>query len=218
MVTCVLLFSYLSVFGSDYTKAVEFNKKHHDKFLSQARLHKIDERTLKTIVFPELVRYSFLSDLIETEALEQLYVNGIADVDFSIGHFQMKPSFAEQVEKYITDHQLPGFDHLVKYATSNHRKERMARLKTTEGQLGYLCGFVKIVEHRFAAVVFASEEEKLKFMCTAYNSGFMNTECRLRQRLSEKSFPYGPNVKMQQYNYADIALDYYLTVLKKEKP
>jgi hypothetical protein len=210
--------SYLSIFGSDYTKAVKFNRDHDAVFTAVAKLYDVDVKTMKAVVFPELIRYSLFSDLLETEALEQLYVNDLADVDFSIGSFQMKPSFAEQVEKYVTDHNLPGFGVITTYTTSNKRKERTARLKSTGWQLAYLCCFIKITEHRFPSIASAPENERVKLISTAYNSGFMSSEKQLQQRLTEKSFPYGPRMQGQQYNYADIALDYYLTILKKEKP
>jgi hypothetical protein len=210
MIKCILL-SYLTIFGNDYSKAVEFNSRNHQAFASKARLYKTDVRILKAVVFPELIRYSLLRDLIETRALEHLYANGVAEVDFSIGHFQMKPSFAEQIEKYITDHGLKGFGQLITYKSLNHRRERISRLKSLEWQLSYLCGFIKVFEHRFSSVSFSSEAEKLRFLFTAYNSGFLQMEQHLRKRLSEKFFPYGPKMQVRQYNYADIALEYYLT-------
>ena len=51
------------------------------------------------VVFPEIVRYSDLEDLIQIRALKVLYVQyGRKYADFSVGHFQMKPSFIEQLE------------------------------------------------------------------------------------------------------------------------
>ena len=55
---------------------------------------KMQEKT--AIFFPELIRYSFIRDLLETTALEYLYIeNGKNYADFSIGRMQMKPSFIE---------------------------------------------------------------------------------------------------------------------------
>ena len=59
------------------------------------------------IVFPELIRYSKLQDVIESNDLKVLYVQfGDTYSNFSIGRFQMKPSFCEQLEKdynkYVT--------------------------------------------------------------------------------------------------------------------
>ena len=52
------------------------------------------------VVFPEIVRYSAIRDKIEITLLKALYINlGEDYADFSIGQFQMKPSFAEALHK-----------------------------------------------------------------------------------------------------------------------
>ena len=54
----------------------------------------------EAVVFPELVLYSALQDCIETTAVKGLYLQGgTRGADFSIGRFQMKPSFAEALER-----------------------------------------------------------------------------------------------------------------------
>ena len=53
-----------------------------------------------SIIFPEIVRYSALRDKVEISLLKTLYVNlGEDYADFSIGQFQMKPSFAEAIRR-----------------------------------------------------------------------------------------------------------------------
>lgn len=57
------------------------------------------------IVSPELIRWTAFKDFFETTALELLYVKkGKTYADFSIGHFQIKPSFVEQLEAYVSQH------------------------------------------------------------------------------------------------------------------
>ena len=52
------------------------------------------------VVFPELVRYSALMDFMETTAVKALYQQkGVKGADFSIGRFQMKPSFVADLER-----------------------------------------------------------------------------------------------------------------------
>ena len=54
------------------------------------------------VVFPELIRYSALRDKIEITLLKSLYIyKGDDYADFSIGQFQMKPSFAELIHKNV---------------------------------------------------------------------------------------------------------------------
>ena len=58
-----------------------------------------DAAFMQAIVFPELMLYNSVKDDIESESLRVLYVQfGKAYADFSVGPFQMKPSFAEEVE------------------------------------------------------------------------------------------------------------------------
>ena len=57
---------------------------------------------LTPVVLPEVARFNGFSNFFETAALEAFYVeDGSGVVDFSIGPFQMKPSFAERVEHRV---------------------------------------------------------------------------------------------------------------------
>jgi hypothetical protein len=212
----ILTTSFQIIFGEDYKKAVDFNNKYHNHYLKYATQYNCDVNLLKSIVFPELVRYSLLRDFIETKALELMYINELTDVDFSIGHFQMKPSFATAVEEYIIRNKIPGFHALTGFKESNKRKERIERLKSLDGQLLYLVAFFKITEHRFRNICFLSDKEKMRFYFTAFNSGFNLPENSIKKMAEENFFPYGPKVNTPQYNYSEIAFDYYLNHLKKE--
>jgi len=63
-----------------------------------------------SIVFPELIRFNAIQDKIETFALQSLYVKYGKDyANFSVGPFQVKPSFAESLEKDFV--KFPASDH-----------------------------------------------------------------------------------------------------------
>ncbi len=86
--------NYKAHYSEDYENAVQFLKDNKNIFNKASRTYGIEEKALKAVVFPELMRYNLLQNLIETEALELLYIQaGSKQIDFSIGNFQMKPSF-----------------------------------------------------------------------------------------------------------------------------
>ena len=104
----LLLFSTLFFFNtstthfqSDVQRAVETlrtKKKAINQFSNG--LSADDNRTALSIVFPEVIRFNSFSDFIETKTLEWVYVDyGAEKADFSIGLFQMKPSFIEKLEE-----------------------------------------------------------------------------------------------------------------------
>ena len=59
-----------------------------------------DIRVAYSIVAPEVSQYDAVSDFMEVTALEIKYVRG-GNCDYSIGYFQMKPSFGESLEKEV---------------------------------------------------------------------------------------------------------------------
>lgn len=78
------------------------------------------------------MRYSIVSDFLETEILELSYVDyGLDYADFSIGKFQiqMKPSFVEQLEAAICDSPLLSerYQKLINYLVGNDQAIRAER-------------------------------------------------------------------------------------------
>ncbi|MCU0462646.1 MAG: hypothetical protein MUF36_11655 [Bacteroidales bacterium] len=134
-----------------------------------------------SVVFPELVRYSALRDKMETTMLKTLYRNlGDDYADFSIGVFQIKPSFAEKIREKARS--LPGWrlNILFKKSSSykNVREFRgaiIADLEDPESEFNYIIAFFKICEKYFP-IEFPDEEAKIRFLATAYNSGFWKTK------------------------------------------
>ena len=91
--------NYPKVFGDDWTSAAQFVNEHHAAWKPLFEEFGVDARLAEAIVFPELIRYSKWQDEIEKAAVNGLYVlQGTNGANFSIGRFQMKPSFAEEVE------------------------------------------------------------------------------------------------------------------------
>jgi hypothetical protein len=92
--------NYYEIFGADYEYAV--NKIEENSWWADTLVkNNIDPQFALSVIFPELIRYSSISDFIEVKALEVLYVQYGKDYsDFSIGLFQMKPEFAEIAAGY----------------------------------------------------------------------------------------------------------------------
>lgn len=206
---------YKAMFDTDYRKAELFLQQNGTYFELAAKWSGNDPRFLKSIVFPELIRYHQLSDLFETAALEWLYVEGGSKAaDFSIGHLQMKPSFIETLEGYVSSVESLRCKYgflVMSGSGSSFRKQRIVRLKTIQWQLAYLACFMEAVTHRFAEEDFKSEQQRLRFMATAYNTGFMKEPGFLRSQMRLSAFPYGPKFEANiQVPYSEVAVDYFL--------
>jgi hypothetical protein len=203
---------YKKIFGNDYTWAVNWLKQNDAVIDEYAAQFQLPAKELKAIVFPELIRYNGLFNALEVESLKYLYVSeGKHYANFSVGYFQMKPSFAEMVERDAL--QLPAAKWMksagwkdVSADTEAARRERVARLCNTRHQVLYLCLFYKICESKFRSRRFNSPTERLKFFATCYNAGY---------HLSEKSIlSFQTKNNFLQYNYSAISAYYYL---KEEK-
>ncbi len=83
--------AYEVIFAEDYKSALNYLRQNSQAFKASASTYGHSPELLTSIVFPELVRYSIISDLVETSALEYIYLSGGSGAaDFSIGRFQMK--------------------------------------------------------------------------------------------------------------------------------
>lgn len=209
--------NYEEAFGNDYTKALKLIKQNEALFNRYANLYQIDEKFLKAIVFPELIRYNSVYDAIEITSLQFLYIKKGSDYnDFSVGHFQMKPSFAERIEmdanKTLDTSFLKkiGFDtYKHSEATRFEREQRLNRITNIEDQLKYLIVFYKICELKFKNEQFKTESEKLKLYATAYNSGYFKSITVLKRHQRINSFYTGKMIKSEAYNYANISSFYF---------
>lgn len=221
ILACLCFFSfspktnYRVHYGEDYESALEFLKKNKKAFSKASKNFGIEEKALKAVVFPELMRYNLLQNLIETEALEIMYVHaGSKRVDFSIGYFQMKPSFAEKLEEIVAenDPSLENFQSICSYGTlkdeSDIRKERLDRLSDLEWQLKYLAAFYKIAESKINKN--QDKIEQLRKIAAYYNCGLKRSEPELEKLMKRASYPYGYSVKAKnQHVYSDISAFYY---------
>ena len=112
--------NYQKTFGDDWDDAVRFVKVHHEEWQQEFDLFDVDSRVAEAIVFPELIRYSMWQDEIERAAVNGLYVTkGREGANFSIGRFQMKPSFAEEALYHAGSVSLFGYFYPLVATTSS---------------------------------------------------------------------------------------------------
>ena len=205
--------NYQELFGDDWKKALDFERENRSWMQPLLTRNHISYPMAIAVVFPELVRYSALRDKMEITLLKALYVNlGEEYANFSIGQFQMKPSFAEMIREQaptvlgrrsgIIFRNLSEFDDIRKF-----RKSIVADLEDPKIQFNYLAGFLKICEKKYKTNR-KDEVTRLKFLATAYNYGIDKSASQIDSMTGKKYF----NTKLfktENYCYSDVALYWY---------
>ena len=168
-----LSYNYHKAFGNNWNLAVQCVNANHAEWSKTLREMGItDVRLAEAIVFPELIRYSRWRNEIEKTAVTGLYVTGCKEKgNYSIGLFQMRPSFAEDVEREWNTSPLAqefGFFFDVSDNISA-RRSRVMRLSTNEGQCRYLAMFLRLQLLRHPQLLKMSRKERLCYLATAYN-------------------------------------------------
>lgn len=208
--------SYEVYFRDEREEVAKFLQANQQKMAQKAIKFHHENDFVTAIVYPELLRYNYIQDFIETSGLELIYMRyGAKTADFSIGHFQMKPSFAEHIEKYIEKneadfHQYKKLIIAQKASPLKQRKLRLTRLKQMDWQLTYLHAFIAICDHKFHFLKFNTTKDKLRFYAACYNIGFHKKYQNILQNENSNTFPNGPKYLGTQFCYASIACAYYL--------
>lgn len=202
--------NYPKVFGNDWTSAINYVKEHHDEWSREFEQFDVDPRLAVAIVFPELIRYSIWQDEIERAAVNGLYVSkGTDGANFSIGRFQMKPSFAEEIEQEWNRSSLSKEYGFVFNLQQNNeaRRSRIRRLSNMQGQCRYLAIFIRLLQQRHPQLEQLSEKEQVCFLATAYNRSFTASFQQIKKIQHERHF-HTDVIKTHStclYCYADIA-------------
>lgn len=203
---------YSAVFGGRYADAERFLRE-NAWMASALGLPPLDTRIALAVVFPELVRFSALEDAVQVRGLKVLYVQyGRAYSDFSVGRFQMKPSFAEQVESDYArlfgrrEREAVGVAAFGHGDTAALREQRVRRLDDLEWQVRYLRLFMLVMQKRYPAVSRKGPDERLRFYATAYNTGYAAGEAAIRRRMGRRRFHVARFASSDTYDYADVAL------------
>jgi hypothetical protein len=200
---------YHLIFQEGYDEALNFIKE--NGWISDSlKIHGIDPDFAFSIVFPELIRYSSIQDKMEVAGLLTLYVQyGEKYADFSVGHFQMKPTFVEQLEKDAKKYVLAGCDSFDLAENANARLERVKRLNDIQWQLKYLCLYIQVIGMRYGTIFWNNREERVAFYATAYNSGYFLGEEKIRCRINSKMFYTGLVKGNNCYSYSAISVHFF---------
>jgi hypothetical protein len=208
--------NYAAIFGNNYTWANQWLIANNSLFDKMTQTHIIPSKELKAIVFPELIRYNAVYDALEIASLKFLYISRGKDyANFSVGYFQMKPSFAEKIEAdaftYLSKEEtgLLGLNLMALNNEEEIRRERIKRITSKPGQMNYLVAFYKICFAKFRGVKFKSDEERVRFFSTCYNAGYHFTEKEVKENSSKCFYHTGKFLQTGAYCYADISAYWY---------
>lgn len=220
----LMLLSVVSLFAkapdksiSEWEEAATIAREHRTVWREQWASLDVDSRLCEAIVFPELMRYVPFRNQVEKAALLALYVqNGKEKANFSVGMFQMKPSFAEEVE-HAWMHSGLRHEYQLYFdlrSTKEVRRQRIARLDNDLWQCVYLALFVRLMIEREPSLAEMEDTERLKLLATAYNHSFSAPLETLKQRETMKSFHLDlvATKSTTFYSYADLAAYYYKTI------
>jgi hypothetical protein len=211
---------YKSIFGKDWDKAGSFVAENKTWMKDLSEKYGVSYPEAVAIVFPELIRYSSLRDKMEITLLKSLYIyKGEDYADFSIGQFQMKPSFAEAIHQNIKllrgqirnqFRVIMNIKDITKY-----RSSVVKDLEQPESQFLYLIAFMKICETVYD-LWDMDEVQRIKFLATAYNFSFQKNSEEVKGMISKKFF-YAKLIKTKSYSYSDISVYWYNNYQIKNK-
>jgi hypothetical protein len=184
-----------------------FYAAHENSFVQLAEGSAFTPAFLFGIVAPEITRYSGGINFVELRALKVLYVQGgTAYANFSVGHFQMKPSFVERLEDSLRCrpwlHARFGHCLIAGPTPRATRVERLERLSRLDAQMDYLLLFCTLVEERFRGRWYPTVAARLRFFASAYNTGFHKDAAAIAATGAVAHFPRFSPVK---FRYVDIA-------------
>lgn len=204
--------SYFSVYSSDAAEAMRWMDANASMIATEASSLTPQQIAIaKAIVAPEVSQYSHVLDYVQLRSLYFTYIyQGVGD--FSVGRFQMKPSFLEEVERDIAADAVlkKRYGHWLKDITAApddkaRRRERLKRLEDDRWQVRYLVMFMALAEKRTAGRRFATPEDKVRHFATLYNSGLHISDAKAEQMKKRKLFPRDN----RDFNYADIAAEFF---------
>ena len=204
-------------FNDDIDKALFFIDTHKDKIINISKEYNVDIDLILSIIFPELVRYNHLEDKLQVSVNKLFYIKwGSEYADFSIGIFQMKPTF---IERLFNTKKREKYDDLFLYSKNLSKEDIRGliidRLQDIEYQLKYLAYFINVIDTS-NEISFKNFYDKITYYATAYNGGAWYNEENNKKLSKKKTYPYGGNTnEIKQYSYSDISLYYYQNILNK---
>jgi hypothetical protein len=164
------------------------------------------------LVAPEVANFSNFEEAWQTTALEILYIDyGVTYANFSVGRFQLKPSFLERLEDEVKiNSNLSQFNFIIYFKDSDEkeiRSERLKRMRFVEWQFQYLCLFYAVMESKYKDMFFISSQEKLRFYATALNHSYKASKEETLRWQKIAYFPKG--FVNSKYVYCEVCVDFY---------
>ncbi|MGK0387434.1 MAG: hypothetical protein ACI94Y_000160 [Maribacter sp.] len=187
-----------------------FYEKHQCDFETIAKKYNCNVAEVTAVALPEVARYMEWQNSLENYALWNFYIEGGKEqADFSIGYFQMKPSFIEELECEIVEDEclIEMYSDILpfgNYSEKEARKFRLEKLNNINDQFEYLCIYFKIMEHKYSNG-FLDKNEQIRFFASAYNYGFNRKKEAIIKWMSVKGFPYGRKFNFEQDAFADVS-------------
>ena len=189
------------------------------------------------IVYPETERFSRLQDMLETAANYNAYITSGGGPDFSVGPYQMKPSFVEAMEKaWMRSGLARQYDLWFDTAdNATARRIRISRLQKEEWQNIYVGVFLRLLYSSYGSYNKKGErtqdgletlpiKEQVRLAATAYNRGVVwaapgyGDLDTLRKHAGEKHFHYAliPSKRTRRYSYATVAWKRYKKLIREK--
>lgn len=207
-------YNYRQLFAGNYEKAEHSADAVRPLLQKYAREYGEDSRMLEAVVFPEIIRYNRVYDVVETGSLLGLYSRfGAEYANFSVGMLQMKPTFAESIERQVACLRGEkwvkelGFDKLGLINNYDNRVARVNRIDDLDWQVKYLVAMVKCLKSRNAELwKHLNNEQRLMFVATAYNTGWNKPAETILSYTGKAYYHLNPFSAGTKYCFADVAL------------
>jgi len=212
--------NYPEIFGDDWKKAEDFISDNQKWIAPVLKKYGISYNEAIAVIFPELVRYSALRDKMEITLLKTLYINlGKDYANFSIGQFQMKPYFAEKIRETCSGMTGRKFRKLVSDSTGYDdmkmfRSAIVGDLEDIKMQVNYLVLFMRICRDKFSTDKM-DKTDRVRFIATAYNTGFYKSEAEIRAMIDRKYFSTKA-IAEEHYSYSDISVFWFRNNILRE--
>lgn len=206
---------YETIFTDGYNDALLFIERNAKTINNNLRNENHEKEIILSVIFPELLRYSYLIDFFQDRAMEIIYIHyGSSVADFSLGYCQIKPSFVEKMEDYIrrSSALCNLFADIYTYCVYEGtaiRAERIKRIRSFTWQLRYLQAFCAIMEERFNDIRWPGLQEKIAFYASAYNHNFAASKEHIEYWMKQEMYPYGYGYTNNQCSYSQVSLYFY---------
>ena len=214
---CMFVASYFSTYEKECVDAISFvNTNTEIRTNLNDVLNGTNNAALAiSIVLPEISQYSHLENIVQTRLLYVTYLQ-CGQGNFSVGYFQMKPSFAQKIESLIQrDKKLSNdFGDLIIKEQSDYdiRYERLTRLNNLKWELRYLEAFFILAERRLRGWPHSELPLfKLKYLSTLYNGGLDLSLKDVEKLLTCAQFPH---LSSKSFNYSSCAIEFYERICK----